>query len=185
MNRRASFVTILATTLLLASVGLAQCTLAEPSWDMAVPIRIIATSEVPEVERWRGALATAIRDAGGMPTEAAARQVVWLTSATYSWCDPGLNGAYVMYVMRAHADQPSAIFMCWRVISAGEWSDATIRRLMHHALGHVLASRLDDLPCELHAIMSPTSCWAGDGFAGDDAEYICGGGAVVNGMCGG
>lgn len=185
MNRRASFVTILATTLLLASVGLAQCTLVEPTWDMAAPIRIIATSEVLEVERWRGALAAAIRDAGGTPTEAGARQVVWLTSATYSWCDPGLNGAYVMYVMRAHADQPSAIFMCWRVTSAGEWSDATIRRLMHHALGHVLASRLDDLPCELHAIMSPTSCLAGDGFAGDDAEYICGGGAVVNGICGG
>lgn len=183
MKRRGPFIAIAAVVFIVASVGLAQCTFVEPTWDMAVPVQIIATSEVPEVERWSAALATAVTDLGGHPTMSRTTQAIWLTSSTYSWCDPTFNGRYVMYVMRSAAKQPSAIFMCWRVTSAGVWSDVTIARLMRHALGHALSARLDDLPCELHVTMSPTSCIADDGFTKSDVEYVCSTGLVVGGAC--
>jgi hypothetical protein len=119
VKRRGPFIVIAAVVFIVASVGLAQCTLVEPTWDMAVPVQIIATSEVPEVERWSAALATAVTDLGGHPTMSRTTQAIWLTSSTYSWCDPTFNGRYVMYVMRSAAKQPSAIFVCWRVTSAG------------------------------------------------------------------
>lgn len=152
-------------------------------WDMTAPIQIIATSEVPEVERWRTALRTAVSELGGMTTLSAARQRLWLTSATYGWCDPTSDGAYVMYVMDADDDRDGAIFMCWDVISAGVWSDATIARIMRHALVHVIAGRHDHLQCSAMATMSSLECPAPDRFTADDVQFICSNGNVRSTVC--
>ena len=169
--------------LLAAVAALPQCAAGPPAWDMALPIQIIATSEVPEVERWHAALRIGINELGGTATTRRAQQQIWLTSATYGWCDPILDGMYVMYTMEIDGAGTSAIFMCWNVIANGSWSDVTIARFMRHALGHVLARRLADLPCSAMATMSSLSCVAPDHFVTADLEFICDSGNVRSDVC--
>ena len=143
--------------LLAAIAALPQCAAGQPAWDMALPIQIIATSEVPEVERWHAALRLGINELGGTATTRRAQQQIWLTTATYGWCDPILDGLYVMYTVEIDGAGTSAIFMCWNVIANGSWSDVTIARFMRHALGHVLARRFADLPCSAMASLPSLS----------------------------
>ena len=120
----------LTVMLLAAVVALPQCAAGPLAWDMALPIQIVATSEVPEVERWHAALRLGINELGGTATTRRAQQQIWLTSATYGWCDPIFDGSYVMYTMEVDGAGTSAIFMCWNVIANGSWSDITIARFM-------------------------------------------------------
>lgn len=169
--------------LLAAIAALPQCAAGQPAWDMALPIQIIATSEVPEVERWHAALRLGINELGGTATTRRAQQQIWLTTATYGWCDPILDGMYVMYTMEVDGAGTSAIFMCWNVIANGSWSDVTIARFMRHALGHVLARRFADLPCSAMTSLPSLSCAAPDHFVTADLEFICDSGNVRSDVC--
>ena len=168
---------------MVAVAALPRCGAGRPAWDMALPIQIIATSEVPEVERWSAALHLGINELGGIATTRRAQQQIWLTSATCSWCDPTFDGAYVMYTADSDDAGTSAIFMCWNVIASGSWSDVTIARVMRHALGHVFARQFADLPCSTMATMSSLSCVGPDHFVTADLEFICDSGNVRSDVC--